>query len=378
MLDYMTLKWIWWGLVAVLLIGFAILDGFDLGVAMLLPWVGRNDDERRVAINVVGPTWEGNQVWLVLGGGAVFAAWPLVYAAGFSMFYLALILTLCALFLRPVGFDYRSKLANPRWRGFWDWALFTGGLVPSIVFGVAIGNLFVGLPFQFDDTLRVNYGGGLLGQLNPFALLCGVTSATLLALHGGALLHMRTEGAVQARARQAVMLLAALLIVLFAGGGLWLNNMLGQILAPGGDLGQALTPFQKSVSTATGGWLANYGRWGWLWLVPAAGFLAAALAGFSAWRNWRWPGFLASSLAVVAVLATAGLSLFPFVMPSSLDPQSSLTAWDAVSSHKTLWVMLLVVIVFLPIVLAYTAWVYRVLRGTVTVEAIRRDSHTAY
>ncbi|HEY9100594.1 cytochrome d ubiquinol oxidase subunit II [Chitinimonas sp.] len=378
MLDYATLKLIWWGLVAVLLIGFALMDGFDMGVAMLLPFVGRTDEERRVAINVVGPTWEGNQVWLVLGAGAVFAAWPLVYAAGFSVFYLALVLTLAALFLRPVGFDYRSKLPNPRWRGFWDWGLFVGGLVPALVFGVAIGNLFMGVPFRFDDSMRVSYGGGLWQQLNPFALYCGLVSALMLALHGAALLVLRTEDAVWQRARRFAMGLGVVLAALFALGGVWLSRMDGLVLAQVADVNTALSPFQKTVTYAPGGWLANYGHWSWLWLAPTLGVTAALLTSFSAWRGWRWPSFLASAATIVGILLTAGLSLFPFVLPSSLDPQSSLTAWDAVSSHKTLGVMLAVVAVFLPIVVSYTAWVYRVMRGPVTVEQIRRDTHTAY
>jgi len=378
MLDYDTLKLIWWGLLATLLIGFTLMDGFDMGVAMLLPYVGRTDEERRVAINVVGPTWEGNQVWLVLAGGAIFAAWPLVYAAGFSVFYYALVLALCALFLRPVGFDYRSKLANPYWRSFWDWGLFVGGLVPALVFGIAIGNLFVGLPYRFDDTMRVSYGGGLLDQLNPFGLYCGLVSACLLALHGATLLLLRTEAAVHLRARRAAMVLGCLLALLFILGGVWLAGMAGLSLQSQGEVAKALTPFEKTVSRVAGGWLHNYARWDWLWLMPASGVAAALLASFSAWRGWRWAAFLASAAAIVAILLTAGLSLFPFVLPSSMDIQSSLTLWDASSSHKTLWAMLLVTAVLLPIVLLYTSWVYRVLRGPVTVEAIRRDSHTAY
>jgi len=148
--DYETLKIIWWGVVGLLLIGFAVLDGWDLGVGMLLPYVGRSDDERRVVLNSVGPTWEGNQVWFITAGGATFAAWPLVYATAFSGFYIALIVVLFALFLRPVGFDYRSKVPDPRWRGAWDWGIFVAGLVPALVFGVAFGNLLLGVPFHFD------------------------------------------------------------------------------------------------------------------------------------------------------------------------------------------------------------------------------------
>lgn len=169
MLDYESLKLIWWVLVGVLLIGFALTDGFDLGAAALLPIVGRTDSERRVVINTIAPHWDGNQVWLITAGGALFAAWPLVYAAAFSGFYWAMLLVLFALFVRPVGFDYRSKLANTRWRQTWDWGLFAGALVPSLVFGVAFGNLLLGVPFQFDGDLRVSYHGSFWQLLNPSA-----------------------------------------------------------------------------------------------------------------------------------------------------------------------------------------------------------------
>ena len=169
-LDYATLRLIWWLLLGILLIGFAVMDGFDLGVATLLPAVARTDEERRIVLNVIGPVWEGNQVWLILGGGAIFAAFPPLYAVSFSGFYIAMFLILVALILRPVGFKFRSKVPDPRWRAVWDWALFASGLVPSLVFGVAMGNVLLGVPFHFDDTLRVYYEGGLFGLLTPFAL----------------------------------------------------------------------------------------------------------------------------------------------------------------------------------------------------------------
>ena len=192
-LDYETLRLIWWVLLGVLLIGFAIMDGFDLGVAALLPFVGRSDTERRVLINTIGPVWEGNQVWFILGGGAIFAAWPPLYAVSFSGFYLAMFLVLAALILRPVGFKFRGKLADPRWRAVWDTALFIGGVVPALVFGVAVGNVLQGVPFFFDDSLRATYTGGLLGLFNPFALLCGVVSLAMLVMQGGAFLALKTE-----------------------------------------------------------------------------------------------------------------------------------------------------------------------------------------
>src|SRR5580692_3013228 len=162
MTEYEILRLIWWALLGILLIGFAVMDGFDLGTAALLPFVGRTNMERRVAINSVGPVWEGNQVWFILGGGAIFAAWPALYAASFSGFYLAMFLVLAALILRPAGFKFRSKLPNTTWRGFWDWALFVGGVVPSLVFGVAFGNLFLGVPFSFDSDLRFHSGISLI------------------------------------------------------------------------------------------------------------------------------------------------------------------------------------------------------------------------
>ena len=374
-LDYETLKVIWWLFVGVLLIGFAVTDGFDMGVGALLPFVGRNDDERRVVINTIGPTWEGNQVWFITAGGAVFAAWPLVYATAFSGFYVALILTLFALFLRPVGFDYRSKIADARWRSTWDWGLFIGGTVPAIVFGVAFGNLLQGVPFQYDDTMRVSYTGTFLALLNPFGLVAGVLSLAMLAMHGGAYLQLRTEGDIQARARRYTRIAAVVVMALFAAAGLWVaTSLVGYRITEMPDAGSVMTPLAKTVGRAAGAWMDNYGRYPWMWFAPAAGIGGAALA--LALRGG--PAFLASGLSVAGIILTAGFSMFPFVMPSSLDPRSSLTVWDAVSSHRTLQIMFWVVVVMLPVVLLYTAWVYKVMRGTVTVERIREQNHTAY
>ena len=183
MLDYTSLKLIWWLLVGVLLVGFAIMDGHDMGVGTLLPFVGRSDTERRVIINTVGPHWDGNQVWFITGGGAIFAAWPLVYATAFSGFYWAMLAVLWALFFRPVGFDYRSKIHDARWRSTWDWGLFVGGAVPPLIFGVAFGNLLQGVPFHFDEYLVSYYTGSFWGLLNPFALVCGVVSTAMITFH---------------------------------------------------------------------------------------------------------------------------------------------------------------------------------------------------
>ena len=212
-----------------LLIGFAIMDGHDMGVGTLLPFAGRDDTERRVIINTVGPHWDGNQVWFITGGGAIFAAWPLVYATAFSGFYWAMLAVLWALFFRPVGFDYRSKIANPAWRTTWDWGLFVGGFVPPVIFGVAFGNLLQGVPFHFDDNLMSYYTGTFWQLLNPFALLCGVVSSAMITFHGAIYLAHRTEGAIYGRARVAALLAGPVMLACFTAAGLWLLGSIARL-----------------------------------------------------------------------------------------------------------------------------------------------------
>jgi len=377
--DYATLKLIWWGFVGVLLVGFALLDGHDLGVGTLLPFVGRTDDERRVVLNTIGPTWEGNQVWLITAGGATFAAWPLVYAVAFSGFYVALILVLFAMFFRPVGFDYRSKVADPRWRRFWDWGLFAGGSVPALVFGVAFGNLLLGAPFHFDAEQRIFYTGSFLGLLNPFALLAGVVSLAMLTMHGGIYLQLRTEGEIRTRAILAARVAGIVALVAFACAGWWIATGIDgfQIVSmPPAD--SAFVPDAKTVERLPAGWLHNYAKHPWTALAPVAVFVSAPLALAASARRRAGLAYTLSAVAVAGVVLTAGFALFPFVMPSSTNPASSLTVWDSVSSHRTLQVMFWVVVVFLPIVLAYTGWVYRVMRGKVTLQQIRDGDHALY
>jgi cytochrome d ubiquinol oxidase subunit II len=374
MLDYAILRLIWWLILGVLLIGFAIMDGFDLGVGMLSPLVGRTDAERRVALNTVGPVWEGNQVWLILGGGAVFAAWPTLYAVAFSGFYLAMFLVLCALILRPVGFKFRSKIDDPRWRRAWDGALFVGGLVPALIFGVALGNVLRGVPFRFDDTLRLTYEGGLFGLLNPFALLCGLVSVAMMLMHGGTYLALKADEPVASRAAQFVRLAGVALIVLFTIAGLWVAlGLNGYAITSALALDGPSNPLLKVVEVRGGGLLANYATHPWMLLAPTLAYLGTLAAIFLVARRRSGPAFVASAVAELGVIATAGVSLFPFLLPSSLDPNMSLTVWDASSSQLTLMIMLGVTIVFLPIVLAYTTWVYRVLRGRVTSLSIDRN-----
>jgi len=375
-MDYETLRLIWWALLGILLIGLAIMDGFDLGTAILLPFVGRTDLERRVVINTVGPVWEGNQVWLILGGGAIFAAWPALYAASFSGFYLAMFLVLLALILRPVGFKFRSKLPSPIWRDMWDVALFVGGLVPALIFGVAFGNLFVGVPFGFDGDLRLHETITLFSLLNPFALLAGLVSVAMLTLHGATWLSLKADGAPGARARTIVLYAAAAFFVLFTVAGVWVAQLDGYRITSVIVTDGPSNPLLKTVVRVGGGWWQNYTLHPLIWLAPLVAYLGALIAVVA--RKRPLLAWIGSALVPLGVIATAGLSLFPFLLASSSNPDMSLTVWDASSSKLTLEIMLVCVIIFLPIVLAYTGWAYRVLRGPVKGESIMNDSHGNY
>ncbi|MGO9994467.1 MAG: cytochrome d ubiquinol oxidase subunit II [Steroidobacteraceae bacterium] len=379
MFDFETLKVIWWLLLGVLLIGFAIMDGFDLGVGMLLPFIARSDTERRVVINTIGPVWEGNQVWLILGGGAIFAAWPALYAASFSGFYLAMLLVLAALIIRPVGFKFRSKMPGARWRTAWDWALFAGGAIPSLVFGVAMGNLLEGVPFSFDSELRATYTFGLFDLLNPFALLCGLVSVAMLTTHGAVYLTMKTDSDLARRARTISRYAALAWFALFALAGVWLwKSHYGFVITGGALPGGEPDPLAKTAVSQAGAWLANYGRWPLTMLVPVVGLAAPLLVAALANSRHRLVAFTVSGLGIAGVIGTVGVSMFPFLLPSSSHPGSSLTVWDASSSQRTLGIMLIAVVIFLPIVLAYTSWVYRVMRGPVTSAYIEANPDTNY
>ncbi|RUO97506.1 cytochrome d ubiquinol oxidase subunit II [Hyphomicrobium sp.] len=380
LIDYETLRLIWWLLLGVLLIGFAVMDGFDLGAATLLPFVAKNDLERRVVINSIGPTWEGNQVWLILGGGAIFAAWPPLYAVSFSGFYLAMFAILFALILRPVGFKYRSKRDSPAWRSRWDWALFIGGAVPALIFGVAVGNVLRGVPFHFNGDLRIFYDGTtLIELLNPFALLCGLVSVAMLVMHGAAWLCLKTAGPVADRARfyGSVAALATALLFLVGGVALWFGVDGYRITSSINPAGPS-NPLSKVVVVASGAWFDNYGKYPLTIAAPILGLLSASAAFVFISGRREIAALLASSLSIAGIIATVGLAMFPFILPSSIDANSSLTVWDASSSHMTLFIMLVAAVIFVPIIIAYTSWVYRVMWGKVDEKAVQDEQGHAY
>ncbi len=379
MFDYDTLRVIWWAILAFLVCGFTVMDGFDLGIGMLLPFLGKTDDERRVMLNTVGPTWEGNQTWLVTLGGISFGAWSLVYATVFSGLYTGMLVLLFGLFLRPVGFDYRSKLPNPRWRSSWDWALFLGGLVPSVVLSLAVGNVILGLPFQLDNELRSIYVGSFWDLFNPFALLCVVVGVSLLCLHGAVFLHWRTEDALAERARRVIVWSGIIFALSFIAAGFWLvYGQDGYLITSAIEPNASVNPLAKTVTKSTGLWLNNYSIYPALALAPLIALFGVLLVIFCSVKRYVGSAFIVSALVVICALMTAGGSMFPFILPSSIHPASSLTVWDASASRYTLQLLFFATVVFMPIVMAYTTWVYRIMRGKVTVKDIQNNQHIMY
>lgn len=399
-MDYEVLRVIWWVLLGVLLIGFAVMDGFDMGAAMLLPFVGKTDVERRIIINTFAPVWEGNQVWLILGAGAIFAAWPLVYAVAFSGMYLAMFLALLGLIVRPVALKFRSKSDGNCWRTSFDYAICISSLVPALIFGVAVGNALIGIPFHFDDTLRMFYTGSLFELLNPYSLICGLVSLAMMVMQGGIYILLKVNDPILVRRAKAIVYWAIfVMLALFTLNGIWtlfftkgytliagLKHVKGYPIADTYTLvGKALhnapsNPLMKMV--LTGGdfksrWAYNYTQHPILLCVPFLVYVSAVLTLFVIRMHKIGLAFITSSFCIVGLIATVGVTMFPFILPSSTHLNSSLTVWDASSSKGTLGIMLIATLIFVPIILTYTGWVYRVLRGKVTADSIDAN-HSSY
>jgi len=372
---YAVFQIIWWLLLGVLLSGLAVMVGMDMGVGTILRYVGRTDLERRVALNIIGPHWEGNQVWFVLGGGAVFAAFPLIYATAFSGFYVVMLLLLWSMIMRPLGFEYRSKLPSVAWRNTWDWALFISGLVPMVVFGAAFGNLFEGVPFHFSWNLTSTYTGSFLALFNPFAILCGLLSASLSVFMGSVTVMNGAEGAIYDRARILARVASPLAIVLFAVGGFWVHGMQGYALTSSPGAGVAQTPLQQGVALTDGAWFTNFHTHSLLWLLPVLGFAGMLLGLLAAVARRSHLAWWLGAAAWIGVIGTAGVALFPFLLPSSIVPAQSLTVWNSSSSQLTLTWMMGFAAVFVPLIVWYTSWAFYVMRGKVKAEHVAADEH---
>lgn len=318
MFDYEVLRFIWCALIGVLLIGFAITDGFDMGVGILVPIIGKTDTERWIMINAIAPHWDGNQVWLVTAGGTLFAAWPMVYAAAFSGFYVAMILVLAALFFRPLGFDYRSKLECRRWRNMWDWGVFIGSFVPALVFGVAFGNLLQGVPFHIDEYMRLFYTGNFFQLLNPSGLLAGIVSLTMLVTQGATYLQMRTTGEIYLRSRVAAQIATLMMELCFLLAGIWLMKGIdGYVVTSALDTMAESNPLRKAVAHQAGAWLINFNTYLLLWALPVLGVVLTLFTVLFLRLEKGALAFITSSLTITSVILTTGVTMFPFVMPQA-------------------------------------------------------------
>ena len=379
MIDYEFLRIIWWVLVIVLLIGFSVTDGFDMGVTALLPIAGKKEVEKRIMINSIAPHWDGNQVWLLTAGGAIFAAWPIVYSVAFSGFYIALFLVLAALFFRPIGFEYRAKIDNPTWRAVWDWGLFAGGFVPALVFGVAFGNLLQGVPFELNELSQVTYTGSFFALLNPFALLCGVLSLAMLVTHGANWLQMKTTAELRNRARAISQIGALVTLITFVLAGVWLSFKEGYIVTSVLDHFAPSSPASgKEVAVEVGAWFKNFNETPALWAFPALAVVGALLNVIASKANRCGFAFFFSVLTMAGVIITAAVSMFPFVMPSSTHPAQSLLMWDATSSELTLTLMFYLALVFVSISLLYTIWSYYKMFGRLDESFVEDNKNTLY
>jgi len=378
MIDYEFLRFIWWVLVIVLLIGFSVTDGFDMGVTALLPVTGKKEVERRIMINSIAPHWDGNQVWLLTAGGAIFAAWPIVYSVAFSGFYIALFLVLAALFFRPIGFEYRAKIDNPTWRSVWDWGLFAGGFVPALVFGVAFGNLLQGVPFELNELSQATYTGSFFALLNPFALLCGVLSLAMLMTHGANWLQMKTTEELRDRARSVSQIGAIVTLITFVLAGAWLYFKEGYVVTSVVDHFAPSSPMNKEVAVETSAWFRNFNEMPILWIFPVLAVVAALLNAAFSKANRCGFAFFFSALTMAGVIITAAVSMFPFVMPSSSNPEQSLLMWDATSSELTLTLMFFLALIFVTISLCYTIWSYTKMFGRLDANFIDENKHSLY
>ncbi|RJO67529.1 MAG: cytochrome d ubiquinol oxidase subunit II [Myxococcales bacterium] len=334
----MTLQIIWFFLVAVLIIGYAILDGFDLGVGFW-HFFAKDDREQRTLIQSIGPFWDGNEVWLLTGGGAIFAAFPPVYATVFSGFYLALMLVLFALIFRAVAIEMRNQEESRRWRKAWDVAFGLGSSLPALLFGVALGNILRGLPLNAHG----DYTGGFFGLLNPYSLLIGLVGFAMLAVQGALWIALKTENSLQARAFGWAKVSWIGFAALFVAG----------------TIASLFTQPQH---------LSNYGAAPVLWLLPILAVLAIGATGFLVFRKDEWKAFLASSVSIALMLGLAAAAIFPNLVPALDDPGLSLTIYNASSSQLTLTAMLIIALIGMPLVLAYTIWVYRFFKGKVRVD----------
>ena len=374
--DYETFRIVWWAILGLACIGFAVSCGFDLGVVLLLPYLGDNESDRVTIIDTVSITWIGSQVWLVLVVGVLFSAWPLAFSITFSSLYLVLLFILFSFLLRPLGIVYRSELSSLKWRQILDKVVFIEALVATLFFGIALGNLFVGIPFHLENDMLIVYLGNIWGLLNPFGLLIGLLSLSLFIMQGAIYLQMKTEGTLNQRAKSIALRFTILTLVIFALAGFFVSFMDGYHISSKMFSSDVSNPLLKTVRREPGLWLDNYGHFSKLWLIPFSTFISGYIVLVLSRINRPASAFLFSLIVAATMIITAGCTLFPFLSPSTISLNSSLTIWDSSASYKTLSIMFWMMVILLPLVLLYVGWVYKVLCRNKTVEK-NQNNHSA-
>ncbi|AMA64602.1 Cytochrome bd-I ubiquinol oxidase subunit 2 [Candidatus Arsenophonus lipoptenae] len=379
MFNYEVMRFIWWSIIGLLIIIFAITDGFDMGVGILLPFIGKTNIERRIMINAIAPHWDGNQVWLVTAVGALFAAWPIVYAAALSGFYIIIILILSSLFFRPVGFDYRSKLDNLKWRKIWDYGIFIGSFTPPLLGGIIFGNLLQGISFTINNQFFINYTGSILNILNPYSILIGIISIIVIITHGATYLQMRTTEELYTRTCNITYITAVCTSISFFIAIWWLiYGIDGYVIKSIINTNGVSNPLHKIVIRESFAWLTNFYKNPVLLILPILALIFPIFIIFMTKINKSGLAFLFSSLTISCIILTFGVSMFPFILPSSIQFNASLTVWDATASLLTLKVMTVIVIIFMPIILTYTIWCYRKMFSKIDKIQIQNNSHSLY
>ena len=380
MLDYDILRVIWFILLVVLFVGFIVTDGFDMGVGIVLLYLGKTDLERRVLINTISPHWEGNQVWLVTSIGAMFAAFPLLYGTIFNGLYVIFLLVFIALFLRPMAFDYRSKLTSKKWKCYWDRALFVGSIVPIFFIGLILGNVFHGLSFSFNEMMQVQYDDNLWQYIKLNGILFGFFAIGVVVMHGCCWLQLKTVDNLYEQSRYIVMRVAVVNAILFMVIGCYLYFCVEGFTIEQFSRAHYFDPLHKLIvqNTDKGAWFVNYLQNPLLFLVPCFALLCLFFVIFCSYQHWHAMAFLSSALFILCACATAAISLFPFLLPSVSHPSYSLLVWDSTSSQLNLQILLVVVFLFLPIVLAYTIWSYIKMSGRLDITFIEKNSKSLY
>lgn len=381
MFEYEFLKIAWWLIIGGVLMVYAATAGFDAGVTLYMPFL-RDETDRRVVLNTSAPTWDGNLTWIVFAGGGLFVVWPSVYSTAFSGLYAAMLCILFSTFLRPPGYEYRNKIDSHVWRRTWDWALFFSGIIPVFVFGVALGNCFLGFPFYFDPhTFREYYTGNFGQLLSPYGLLSGCVSVLMVLMHGSVYLQRRTEGHLRKLAWKVHVTSAILLLIGFTTAGLMLmHSIIGYKLISSAAI-PTDQPLNNVVQSGIGFWIQTYAQYPWKYLAPIAAYAGIIESLWAAYYGWHTTAFWASCFAIGGIVGTGGATLFPFLMPSSTHPNQSLTVWNATSSQYALNIMLYVGVFLLIIILGYKIFAYSTIwskKPTLTADDIHKNEHTFY